>query len=214
MKALRTYLVAAILLLAHVATADSGREAELGKGEASIEVSPAGERDAVEAEIPDGNEEPESSPGSPDIATPLDDGALNPEGREPDPNVFIYGTGTNETNEAAPSNTWLERGFSLFGYLLMIGALAVASLWFFRNHSRFRGDQKNPSRSLRVAETRPLGQKQFLAIVECDGRRVLLGLSPGRMDFLCGLSSDPERSVDSGSSRAGGSETTFRIQEE
>ena len=101
---------------------------------------------------------------------------------------FIYGAGNSDGDDDVASGTWIERGFTLFGYLLMIGAIIVASLWFFRNHPRFRGDRGTSSRSLRVAETRALGQKQFLAIVECDERRILVGFSPGRMDYLCNLS--------------------------
>lgn len=101
---------------------------------------------------------------------------------------FIYGAGSSDGDDDVTSGTWIERGFTLFGYLLMIGAIIVASLWLFRNHPRFRGERGTSSRSLRVAETRPLGQKQFLAIVECDERRILVGFSPGRMDYLCNLS--------------------------
>lgn len=100
----------------------------------------------------------------------------------------IYGLSGGEPGAPARPAGSLERGFTLFGYLLMIGALAVAGMWFFRNNPRFQRRASGLSRTLRIAETRPLGQKQFLTIVECDGQRLLLGISPGKMDFLCRLS--------------------------
>ena len=32
-----------------------------------------------------------------------------------------------------------------------------------------------------------LGHKQFLAVVEYEGRKMLLGVCPGRIDYLCPL---------------------------
>lgn len=42
-------------------------------------------------------------------------------------------------------------------------------------------------RKLNVEETRALGQRQFLAVVEYEGRKMLLGVCPGRIDYLCPL---------------------------
>ena len=42
-------------------------------------------------------------------------------------------------------------------------------------------------RKLRIEESRTVGNRQHLVVAEYEGRRVLLGISPGRIDYLCGL---------------------------
>ena len=44
--------------------------------------------------------------------------------------------------------------------------------------------------TLRIEQTRPLGNRQFLVVAECDGRRLLLGVSPGGINMLSAL--DPK----------------------
>jgi flagellar biogenesis protein FliO len=40
---------------------------------------------------------------------------------------------------------------------------------------------------LQLQETWMLGHKQFLAVVDYEGRKMLLGVCPGRIDYLCPL---------------------------
>lgn len=47
-------------------------------------------------------------------------------------------------------------------------------------------------RKLQIEETRMLGHRQYLLVAEYEGRRMMLGVCPGRIDYLCPLDSDLE----------------------
>ncbi len=51
------------------------------------------------------------------------------------------------------------------------------------------GLSKNKLNKLQVRETRMLGHKQFLCVVEYEGQKILLGTSPQGMQYLCKLDS-------------------------
>jgi flagellar protein FliO/FliZ len=83
-------------------------------------------------------------------------------------------------------------GISLLGYLLTILVLAGAGLTvLFRGGGlgAFRGAAKG-ARKLNVEETRALGHRQYLVVAEYEGRRFLLGVCPGRIEYLSGLDVD------------------------
>ncbi len=85
-------------------------------------------------------------------------------------------------------------GVSLVGYALTILVLGAAGLTLLLRGGLLGvswGTPKAP-RKLHIEESRTVGNRQHLAVVEYEGRRVLLGISPGRIDYLCGL--DPEAS--------------------
>jgi flagellar protein FliO/FliZ len=42
-------------------------------------------------------------------------------------------------------------------------------------------------RAIVVEETRSLGNRQYLVIAACDGRRFLLGVTPGRIELVASL---------------------------
>jgi flagellar biogenesis protein FliO len=46
------------------------------------------------------------------------------------------------------------------------------------------------ARKLHIEESRVVGNRQHLVVAEYEGKRVLIGISPGRIDFLCGLEGD------------------------
>lgn len=88
-------------------------------------------------------------------------------------------------------------GVSLVGYALTILLLGAAGLTVLVRGGLLGvswGTPKVP-RKLHIEESRTVGNRQHLAVVEYEGRRVLLGISPGRIDYLCGL--DSEASVHS-----------------
>jgi hypothetical protein len=47
-------------------------------------------------------------------------------------------------------------------------------------------------RKLQIEETRMLGHRQYLVVAEYEGRRMLLGVCPGRIDYLCPLDGEGE----------------------
>jgi flagellar protein FliO/FliZ len=78
---------------------------------------------------------------------------------------------------------------SLLGYVLTIVVLGAAGFTVLLRGGFFGvswGAAKTV-RKLRIEESRTVGNRQHLVVAEYEGRRVLLGISPGRIDYLCGL---------------------------
>lgn len=81
---------------------------------------------------------------------------------------------------------------SLLGYVLTIVVLGAAGVTVLLRGGFFGvswGAAKTV-RKLRIEESRTVGNRQHLVVAEYEGRRVLLGISPGRIDYLCGLDGD------------------------
>ena len=84
-------------------------------------------------------------------------------------------------------NTW-----QIAAYLGAMLVLFGGGAWLLRNGmpsmQRNKGERK-----LNISETRGLGSRQFLIVAEYENRKMLLGVCPGRIDYLCTLSgTDPE----------------------
>ena len=84
-------------------------------------------------------------------------------------------------------NTW-----QIAAYLGAMLVLFGGGAWLLRNGlpsmQRNKGDRK-----LNITETRGLGSRQFLVVAEYENRKMLLGVCPGRIDYLCTLSAtEPE----------------------
>jgi flagellar biogenesis protein FliO len=88
---------------------------------------------------------------------------------------------------------------SLLGYILTILVLLAAGLAVLLRGSLPFGLKaaSKAERKLRIEETKAVGHKQFLLVAEYEGRRFLLGVCPGRIDYLSGL--DSEVAVPAGS---------------
>ncbi len=81
---------------------------------------------------------------------------------------------------------------SLLGYVLTIVVLGAAGLTVLLRGG-FLGVSwggVKTARKLRIEESRVVGSRQHLVVVEYEGRKVLLGISPGRIDYLCALEGD------------------------
>ena len=77
-------------------------------------------------------------------------------------------------------------------YLGGMLVLFIGGVWLLRNGLPMMQRNKG-QRKLNVTETRGLGGRQFLVVAEYEYRKVLLGVCPGRIDFLCSLSgAEPE----------------------
>lgn len=77
-------------------------------------------------------------------------------------------------------------------FLLIAGLVGV-----FIAFKRFGLPRTKQSGSLELLETRPLGGRQFLLVAKYGEKHVLLGVCPGRIDYLCDLNdgagaSDPK----------------------
>lgn len=79
--------------------------------------------------------------------------------------------------------------------LLLFGlAAAGAGGWLLWQQRRApRGLTGREARKLAIAETRTLGNRQYLVVADYDGRKFLLGVCPGRIELLVPLNDDAPR---------------------
>src|SRR5512142_1803237 len=104
----------------------------------------------------------------------------------PAPETVIYPRATTEkTNLPAERDPW-SRAPWLVGSL----ALAAAGAWWLL---RARNRPGPSGRRLSIEETKSLGSRQYLVVAACEGRRLLLGVAPGRINLLCELSTRKDR---------------------
>ncbi len=84
-----------------------------------------------------------------------------------------------------------DNSFPMWGMLGVIAMLGGAGFWLLkRGQLRSRAGVAVHQR-LAIEETRPLGNKQFLAVAAYGDRKLLLSVCPGRVDFLCRLDDGP-----------------------
>jgi flagellar protein FliO/FliZ len=76
----------------------------------------------------------------------------------------------------------------LFVYFILIVALLAAGLYLTRSGFNFIPRKARGDRKLVISETRTLGNRQFLIVAEYENRKMLLGVCPGRIDYLATLS--------------------------
>ena len=97
---------------------------------------------------------------------------------------------------ASPVGLAAEKPATGASPFLVVSALIAAGAggWLLwrqrRSPAGFSGSQ---SRKLSVAESRSLGNRQFLVVADYDGKRFLLGVCPGRIDMLSPLSDETKR---------------------
>lgn len=75
---------------------------------------------------------------------------------------------------------------TLLGYAVVIGALCIA-VWYFFKRGGFRKSFSKGQGKLRVAETRMLGNRQFISVIEYEDQKILIGVGPGKIDYLTTL---------------------------
>ncbi len=75
---------------------------------------------------------------------------------------------------------------SLLGYAVILGGLCVAA-WYFFKRGLIRKPFAKGEGKLKVAETRMLGNRQFIMVVEYEDQKILLGVGPGKIDYLTNL---------------------------
>jgi flagellar protein FliO/FliZ len=78
-------------------------------------------------------------------------------------------------------------GIQLAIYLCLLVALLAGGSYFLKNGFSFLQPRNKGVRKLNVAETRMLGNRQFLVVAEYEGRKMLLGVCPGRIELLSEL---------------------------
>src|SRR6478609_7642417 len=101
-----------------------------------------------------------------------------------------FGAGTNQSS-AVPAVSF--DGFAnviitTIALLIFVGV----GLYLLKNGTMGLRRQSGGDRKLQVLETRMLGSRQFLIVVQYDDSKVLLGVTPGKIDYLCPLESRTE----------------------
>ena len=71
--------------------------------------------------------------------------------------------------------------------LLALAAAAAGGWMLWRQRRAVPGLNGREVRKLAIAETRSLGNRQYLVVADYDGRKFLLGVCPGRIDLLSPL---------------------------
>lgn len=85
----------------------------------------------------------------------------------------------------------LETLWRVFVYLVMLGVLGAFFVYYFKR-GKFSIGGAGKSNKLKIAETRALGGKQFLVVVEYEDHKILVGVGPGMMQKICDLEKKKE----------------------
>ena len=94
-----------------------------------------------------------------------------------------------ETSGAAPLPYQASNGgtFQLTIYLALLLAVFAGGAFFLRNGFTLFQPKIKGERKLEISETRMLGNRQFLVVAAYEDRKILIGVCPGRIDYLCTL---------------------------
>ena len=72
-------------------------------------------------------------------------------------------------------------------YLVLLLALFAGGAFLLRNGFTLFQPKLKGERKLEISETRMLGNRQFLVVAAYEDRKILIGVCPGRIDYLCTL---------------------------
>lgn len=84
--------------------------------------------------------------------------------------------------EKSPGNA------QLIVYFVVLAALVGAGLYFLKRGLPLRGLRAGENR-LQLLETKMLGNRQFLVVVQYEDNKMLIGVGPGQIQYLCPLDS-------------------------
>ena len=90
---------------------------------------------------------------------------------------------------ASPTAPGMDEFGRLLGYVTLLAALAGAAIYLIKFGIPLHRNRSKEERKLQVLEMRPLGNRQFLIVVGYEETRMLLGVTPGKIDYLCPLDS-------------------------
>lgn len=97
-----------------------------------------------------------------------------------------------EANKDMPSTTKLMTQ-TLF-FLIVLASVAFGVLYLSKK-GRLSLPSRNREGGLKVCETKMLGNKQFLMVVEYGDQKMLLGVGPGMINHLCYLNDEETTNV-------------------
>ena len=100
-----------------------------------------------------------------------------------------WGQAASPAASAAPFPSYGSEGMlQIVLYFFLIVALLVGGLYLTRSGFGILARKNKGDRKLVISETRTLGNRQFLIVAEYENRKMLLGVCPGRIDYLSTLS--------------------------
>ncbi len=108
------------------------------------------------------------------------------------PSSASEGAADAEGGETVYSDLMSEGGsaagmvVTILGYLIILGGLGVAA-WFLFKRGVIRKPFSNAEGKLKIAESRMLGNRQYIMVVEYEDNKILLGVGPGKIDYLTSL---------------------------
>lgn len=71
------------------------------------------------------------------------------------------------------------------GCLFLIVTLLAAGFYLVKSGTLLLRAKNKGDRKLIISETRMLGNRQFLVVAEYEDKKMLIGVCPGRIDYLC-----------------------------
>lgn len=86
--------------------------------------------------------------------------------------------------------------WAIFLFVLMVAVLAGLWIWSKKKGLSIGGVQGTSH--LNICETKPLGNRQFLVVVQYGEQKMLLGVAPGMINHLCYLEGDEGSDIEEG----------------
>ena len=108
---------------------------------------------------------------------------------QPTPTVSPNSSPTPQASPVRPPAPDFDSLGRMLGYLTLFAALAGAGIYFVKFGLPLARKNAALDRKLQILETRPLGNRQYLLVVGYEDSRMLLGVTPGKIDYLCPLDS-------------------------
>ncbi|MEO7413557.1 MAG: flagellar biosynthetic protein FliO [Opitutaceae bacterium] len=102
-----------------------------------------------------------------------------------DESQILFPRGTPGAEAPPPKRDGGFGAVSVLGVVLLAG---VGGWMLWRGRKVKLGGRDN--RLLAIDETRPLGNRQYLVVASYEGKKLLLGVCPGRIDLLASLTGD------------------------
>jgi flagellar protein FliO/FliZ len=113
--------------------------------------------------------------------------ATGPAASQDSDTVIYPHASVGKTVTATDQDGW-NRAPWLFGAL----ALAAGGTWWFWRSRTHAGTSARPSHKLAIEDTKSLGNRQYLVVAAYEGKKLLLGVTPGRIKLLCELSEEED----------------------
>lgn len=79
---------------------------------------------------------------------------------------------------------------SLSALIIVFGLLGVLA-WLARRGSLPGGFVRRPATAMRVESALPLGDRRSLVVVQVEGRRLVIGMSPASVSLIAELAAPP-----------------------